>query len=172
MSHVVWASRWSAAYALLVAAGLLALSGCTSDRSIAPPSATPSASPKDPLAYAALIVRETNQVRVAQRLANLVGSECARSAAHQRASNLIGKSDLRHAPLAGVIGDCAPATTAAENLSRAAVSPAASPAAVVEAWMSSPGHRSNLLDPALTKLGVGCVLDGQAMLCSQVFLGP
>jgi uncharacterized protein YkwD len=63
---------------------------------------------------------------------------------------------------------CTPATTAAENLSRAA----ASPAAVIDAWMGSPGHRPNLLDPALTEIGVGCVIDGQAMLCSQVFFGP
>lgn len=161
-------------FALLLAAGLLALSGCTSDPSIALPSPTPSASLSDPVAYAAQIVRETNQVRVAQRLPELGDSECARTAALQRASNLIGASDLTHAPLAGVIKGCAPArpatpaTTAAENLSRAA----ASAVAVVDAWMSSPGHRSNLLDPSLTEIGVGCVLDGQAMLCSQVFLGP
>jgi len=89
-------------------------------------------------------------------------------AALQRASDLVGVAELTHTPLAGVIADCAPATTAAENLSRAA----ASPPAVVDAWMDSPGHRSNLLDPALTEIGVGCVLDADAMLCSQVFLGP
>jgi uncharacterized protein YkwD len=40
----------------------------------------------------------------------------------------------------------------------------------MDAWMGSPGHRSNILDPALSQIGVGCVLDGEAMLCSQVFL--
>jgi len=44
--------------------------------------------------------------------------------------------------------------------------------AVIDAWMHSPGHRSNLLDPTLTEIGVGCVRDGRSMLCSQVFLGP
>ena len=67
-----------------------------------------------------------------------------------------------------MIADCKPATIAAENLSKAA----ASPAAVINAWMHSAGHRSNLLDPTLTQMGVGCVLDGTSMLCSQVFLGP
>ena len=67
-----------------------------------------------------------------------------------------------------MIAACAPSTTAAENLSQAA----ASPAAVINAWMHSPGHRSNLLDPTLTQIGVACVLDGTLMLCSQVFLGP
>jgi uncharacterized protein YkwD len=71
----------------------------------------------------------------------------------QSATDLIGKAELTHARLAGVIVGCPPATTAAENLSRAP----ASPTAVVDAWMGSPGHRSNLLDPALTQIVVGCV---------------
>lgn len=125
-------------------------------------------SPRDPVAYATQIVGETNNVREAQGLPRLAGSKCAQDAALQRAWALIGKSELTHGPLAGVITGCKPATTAAENLSRAA----ASPPAVVDAWMGSPGHRSNLLDPTLTEIGVGCVLDGKAMLCSQVFLGP
>ena len=127
-----------------------------------------SASPGDPTEYAAQIVRGTNDVRDAKGLAALSGSKCAQDAAHKRASDLIGKAELTHAPLGALIAHCAPPTTAAENLSRSA----ASPQAVIDAWMGSPGHRSNLLDPALTEIGVGCVLDGQAMLCSEVFLGP
>lgn len=84
------------------------------------------------------------------------------------ASALIGKTELTHAPLGGVIAACAPVTTAAENLSKAA----ATPAAVIDAWMQSPGHRSNLIDPTLTEISVGSVQDGASMLCSQVFLGP
>jgi Cysteine-rich secretory protein family len=75
---------------------------------------------------------------------------------------------LTHAPLNDVIPGCKPATMAAENLSKAA----ASPAAVIDAWMHSPGHKSNLLDATLTEIGVGCVVDGRSMLCSQVLLGP
>src|SRR5665811_1633304 len=127
-----------------------------------------SLNPRDPLAYAALIVRETNDARVANRLPKLGSSTCAQTAALQRAKDLIGRPKLTHAPLDGVIADCKPATIAAENLSKAA----ASPAAVINAWMHSPGHRSNLLDPTLTQIGVGCVLDSKSMLCSQVFLGP
>jgi len=90
------------------------------------------------------------------------------TAALKRASALIEKPELTHAPLNGVIAGCKPTTIAAENLSKVA----ASPAAVIDAWMHSPGHRSNLLDPMLTEIGVGCVHDGNSMLCSQVFLGP
>jgi len=49
---------------------------------------------------------------------------------------------------------------------------AATPSAALEAWMGSYGHRENLLGEAVTEPGVGCVRDGDAMLCSQVFLGP
>lgn len=148
--------------------GLLALGGCSSAPGIARPSPTSSASPSDPAAYAAQIVQGTNEVRADQGLPALVGSKCAQTAALKRAAALIGIAELTHAPLTGVITDCASGTTAAENLSKAA----ASPEAVIDAWMGSPGHRSNLLDPALTQIGVGCVLDGKPMLCSQVFLGP
>ncbi|MEP6800080.1 MAG: CAP domain-containing protein [Lapillicoccus sp.] len=113
-------------------------------------------------------MRETNRVRDAHGLPQLGGSVCAQEEALQRATHLIGAAALTHAPLAGVMAHCRPDTTAAENLSRAA----ADPVAVVGAWMGSPGHRSNLLDPTLTEIGVGCVRDGSQMLCSQVFLGP
>ncbi|MGV8910684.1 MAG: CAP domain-containing protein [Propionicimonas sp.] len=127
-----------------------------------------SVNPSDPVQYAAQIVRGTNDVRRAKGLPQLGGSVCARDAALKRAKALIGKTELTHTPLNAVIAGCAPATTAAENLSKAA----AGPTAVIDAWMHSPGHRSNLLDPALTEIGVGCVMDGKPMLCSQVFLGP
>ena len=121
-----------------------------------------------PVSYAAQVVRATNAARDAEGLAALRSSACAEAAARERAAGLVGQAPLAHRPLAGVIARCAPAATAAENLSRAA----ASPSAVVDAWLGSPGHRSNLLDPELTDVGVGCVEDDAAMLCSQVFLGP
>jgi uncharacterized protein YkwD len=152
----------------VLGAGLLLLSACASPGGSLPPSPASSTNPREPLQYAAQIVRETNAVRQAQRLPGLLSSPCARQAAISRAAALIGKAELTHAPLAGVIARCAPPTTAAENLSRAA----SSPTIVVAAWMRSPGHRSNLLDPALTEIGVGCLPDGTRMLCSQVFLGP
>jgi uncharacterized protein YkwD len=154
--------------AVTLAAGLLALSSCGIQPGSTRPLPTSSASPSDPVDYADQIVQETNDVRDAHGLTVLDGSQCAQNAALQRASALVGNAELTHAPLAGVIARCKPATTAAENLSRAA----ASPKAVLDAWMGSPGHRSNLLDQGVTEIGVGCVVDGTGMLCSQVFLGP
>jgi hypothetical protein len=86
----------------------------------------------------------------------LSGSVRARDAAGQSASVMTGSAEPNHAPLAGVIAGCAPATTAAENLSRAA----ASPTAVIDMWMHSPCHRSTLFDPPPTEISIGCIVDG------------
>ncbi|MBX9244245.1 CAP domain-containing protein [Actinotalea ferrariae] len=111
----------------------------------------------------------TEAVRQERGAAAPTWSTCAADAALARAEALVGEPELTHAPLDDVIADCG-VTVAAENLSRA---PAGTPADdVVAAWMDSPGHRSNLLDPELTQVGVGCVEDGEALLCAQVFLGP
>lgn len=121
-----------------------------------------------PDAYAAELVALTNEVRAEEGLPELAGSDCAREAGLERAAALVGEEELTHAPLAPVIAACEPLTTAAENL----VNSTASPTEVVEAWLGSPGHRSNIVDPALTEIGIGCVPDGEKLLCSQVFLGP
>ena len=179
MGTILLAPRLAAGLAV----GLAVLSGCSagpttaespsgtdSSASAQPPSgaASHTLSPRDPATYAGELFTRTNAVRADAGLPAVTASSCAQAAAAQRAAALVGAAELTHASLTGVISDCAPSSTAAENLSRAA----AEPADVVAAWMASPGHRSNLLDPDPTELGVGCVLDGGEMLCSQVYLGP
>lgn len=126
----------------------------------------------DAQAYAQQVADETNALRGDHGVPVLEADGCAVEAALARARDLVGAGELEHAALDAVIAACAPpGGSAAENLSRAA----AAPAEVVDAWSRSPGHRANLLDPALTRLGVGCVVDETGtepqMLCSQVFLG-
>ena len=55
--------------------------------------------------------------------------------------------------------------TAAENIARGQ----ATPEAVVKAWMSSAGHRANILNPSFTEIGVGYVADGRYW--TQMFIG-
>ncbi len=43
------------------------------------------------------------------------------------------------------------------------------PAAVVEGWMNSPGHRANILNGAFTQIGVGYVANGSYW--TQMFIG-
>ena len=45
----------------------------------------------------------------------------------------------------------------------------ATPQAVVDGWMNSPGHRANILNASYTKIGVGYVADGHYW--TQMFIG-
>jgi uncharacterized protein YkwD len=151
----------------------LALGGCADGGSVpvepsfqAPETSSGTSLP--PEAYADALVAETNAARVGEGLEPLSPSTCAKTAALDRARDLVGL-ELKHAPLAPVIEACAPMTMAAENL----VDSAAPPDDVVDAWMNSPGHRANIVDPSLTELGISCVeYDVSQRLCSQVFVGP
>jgi uncharacterized protein YkwD len=42
---------------------------------------------------------------------------------------------------------------------------------IVDDWMSSPGHRANLLDPDFTHLGVGVSARQQTIRATQEFVG-
>ncbi|MCU1431275.1 MAG: SCP-like extracellular [Actinotalea sp.] len=143
---------------------MLSLAGCTTAPSdeTAPISA-------DPGATALGLVDGTNTARADEDLPALTTSACATEAALTRATALSGTADLTHAPLDDVLSAC-DVSTAAENLSRAPAG--TSPQDVVTAWMESPGHRSNILDPGLTRVGVACIEDGGSLLCAQIFLGP
>ena len=55
--------------------------------------------------------------------------------------------------------------TAGENIARGQ----ATPAAVVNAWMNSSGHRANILNSSFTHIGVGYVADGKSW--TQMFIG-
>lgn len=161
--------------ALLVTAGVSACDSSASpgpggspSASQAPATRPPGESPED---YAAAIAALTNDARETEGLPPLDDSACAREQALARATELVGADELTHAPLGPVQDACGGALVAGENLSRSAVDPER----VVEAWMGSPGHRANIVDPEYAGLGVACVpvdVDGaQQLLCSQVFLG-
>ncbi|UNX55368.1 CAP domain-containing protein [Georgenia sp. TF02-10] len=114
--------------------------------------------------YAAELFTLTNAARADEGLPALRASACAEEAALDRAAALVGRP-LEHAPLQPVLEACG-VDLAAENL----VDSDAAAADVVEAWMGSPGHRNNIVDPALESLGVGCVPHEGERLCAQIFL--
>jgi uncharacterized protein YkwD len=43
------------------------------------------------------------------------------------------------------------------------------PQSVMQAWMTSPGHRRNILNSRYTQLGVGAVSNGRSIYWTQVF---
>jgi hypothetical protein len=152
---------------LAVLALVLTFGGRSHPDAGASPSLTPwSTAGADPAAYAARVVALTNAERALQGVAALTTSTCATDQAAARAAALAGDKPLEHAPMQPVMTACGVAE-AGENLARGA----ATPDDVVKAWMRSPGHRSNVLDATYDAVGVACRLDGDQMLCSQVFLG-
>ncbi|WP_341359241.1 CAP domain-containing protein [Georgenia sp. M64] len=133
-----------------------------------PASATadsPASATADPAAYAEDLFARTNDERAGLDLEPLEPSECAQQAATQRAEALVGGDELVHAPMQSLLEECG-VDRAAENLVRSD----ATAEEVVAAWMDSPGHRNNIVDPDMTALGIGCVPDGAELLCSQIYL--
>jgi uncharacterized protein YkwD len=43
---------------------------------------------------------------------------------------------------------------------------------IVDGWMTSPSHRSNVLNPAYSRLGVGVSARGEELRATQVFMQP
>ncbi|SDE29165.1 Uncharacterized conserved protein YkwD, contains CAP (CSP/antigen 5/PR1) domain [Blastococcus fimeti] len=73
-------------------------------------------------------------------------------------TNLAGQSPFDRASAAGV-------SARAENIARGQ----SDPAAVMTAWMNSPGHRANILDCSLSRLGVGIADGGGGPWWTQLF---
>ncbi|GIG38787.1 CAP domain-containing protein [Cellulomonas phragmiteti] len=117
--------------------------------------------------YAADLLAAADDARTAAGLPAWEPAPCAQPAAAERAAALVGE-ELVHAALDPVLAACAPLSTVAENLSRAA----AAPPDVVEAWLGSAGHRANIEDPTLTQAATACVLDDGQVLCALVLAGP
>lgn len=118
---------------------------------------------EDPAGLTALesaILEETNRRRGNHGLTPLEPSSCATAFAGEHSAWMAQSDDLAHADLADLQARCG-VPGVAENI--AAMSGSSLDAqSVVQAWMDSPGHRANILDPDLTHLGVGVVHDADS----------
>jgi uncharacterized protein YkwD len=158
--------RRAAARTGVLAAALGALlAGCSGTSSPGPAISATADQAADPAAYAEDLFARTNDERAGLDLEPLEPSECAEQAATQRAEALVDGDELVHAPMQSLLEECG-VDRAAENLVRSD----ATAAEVVAAWMDSPGHRNNIVDPDMSALGIGCVPDGDELLCSQIYL--
>ena len=139
-------------------AALLLVTACHGDES------EPETSrPTSPEAYAAALFEATNEIRAELDLPRLRRSRCLEAEAWPRAEALVGQP-LDHRPLDDVTARCAPRGRVAENL----VETSKPPVAVLDAWMNSPGHRNNLVDPGLNRMGIACV-GKNSIVCVQLF---
>ena len=137
------------------------------------PTSSPEASPEptDTDQYVADLEDGVNAARESSDVEALTHDECAADAARHRAAALVGADELAHAPLDDVLAACE-AERVGENLSRSNHPPSD----IVQAWLDSPGHASNILDDRFDRGAIACVRDTEAarspqLLCSHVFLG-
>lgn len=100
--------------------------------------------------------------RTARGIAPLTHVQDLRAVAQRRAQAMASTGALSHDPPVG--GQVADWSRVSENVGHGP-----DVATVHAALMASSGHRANLLDPAVSQLGVGVVWDGRRMWVSQVF---
>jgi uncharacterized protein YkwD len=114
--------------------------------------------------YAATLVTLTNDQRAAAGLPALTVSECATQQAVARAGVLVAENRFEHDPLGPILTSCR-ARSVGENIALGY----RTPDAMMTGWMSSEGHRANILR-SYTSVGIGCVSGPRGVLCAQVFV--
>jgi uncharacterized protein YkwD len=128
------------------------------------PAAAPAGSDR-----AAQVLALVNQERAAAgcRPVSADGGLAGVAAAHS--ADMRDRGYFDHVNLAGLSpfdrADAAGVSARAENIARGQ----ADPAAVMTSWMNSPGHRANILDCSLTRLGVGIADGGGGPWWTQLF---
>lgn len=115
--------------------------------------------------YETQVVALVNARRKQEGLSALTVTASLRDAAHLRVTELTqnyshtrpdGTSCFTAFPESGASG---------ENIARGQQTPAT----VMESWMGSEAHRANILDPAFTHIGVGCIRQGDTIYWIQCF---
>ena len=103
-------------------------------------------------AYQARVVYWINNQRAAYGRGRLSWGWCPQVFADNWAIHLARTGTFYHQSMYPILR-CQGATVAAENLARGNVGASA----IVAAWMASPGHRANILDGRLNRIGVHAV---------------
>ncbi|MFR4414192.1 MAG: CAP domain-containing protein [Butyricicoccus sp.] len=119
--------------------------------------------------YAAQVVSLVNAERARQGLPALTVSTKVQQAAQTRAGEL--QTSFSHTRPSGA--SCFTALTeAGVSYARAGENIAygqSTPEAVVQSWMSSSGHRANILSSSFTTIGIGCTVVNGTAYWAQLF---
>jgi uncharacterized protein YkwD len=129
-----------------------------------------------------LIVAMTNQVRRARGLAPLIKDTVLTGVARAYSNDMLVRRFFDHTTPDGLSFDQRIVNlyphwirAVGENIWSASGYSAANPETmareIVDDWMSSPGHRENLLDPDYTHVGVGVSARRHTIRATQEFVG-
>lgn len=98
------------------------------------------------------VLVRVNAARGRHDLAPLTVSRClTRRFAQPWAEHMASTETMVHQDLAPMFTRCSGLHTVGENIAAGY----RSAAAVVRAWLNSPGHRANILNPDFTRIGLG-----------------
>jgi uncharacterized protein YkwD len=129
-----------------------------------PPAAVPTGSDR-----AGQVLALVNQERAAAGCRPLAADSRLAAVAAAHSADMRDRGFFDHVNLAGLSpfdrAEEAGVSARAENIARGQ----ADAAAVMNSWMGSPGHRSNILDCGLTRLGVGVADGGGGPWWTQLF---
>ena len=130
----------------------------------APPAAIPAGSDR-----AGQVLVLVNQERAAAGCRPLAADSRLAAVAAAHSADMRDRGFFDHVNLAGLSpfdrAEAAGVSARAENIARGQ----GDAAGVVDSWMDSPGHRSNILDCSLTRLGVGTADGGGGPWWTQLF---
>lgn len=111
-----------------------------------------------------------NRERIAQGLPALQWDEALASAAREHALRMAQRHTLSHQlPGEPPVQDRATRAGARFSLIAENIAVAPSPATIHSAWMQSPHHRENILDPELNVVGIAVVNGGDGLFAVQDF---
>jgi uncharacterized protein YkwD len=144
---------------------LLALSPAVIVTAPAAQASTPSAATV--VSYERRVVVLINIERARYGRANLVHTACPNGYALGWAAYLARTGYFYHRSMMDFLYGCR-AQRVAENIARGNVSADR----IVAAWMASPGHRANILDGRLTRIGMGAVYAGGQWTVDADFSRP
>ena len=116
------------------------------------PSAAAAPSAATVAAYEARVIYRINVIRANYGRGRLAAAACPDVYAERWAYYLARKPAFYHQSMYNILNGCH-ASVAAENLARGYTTADRT----VAAWMASPGHRANVLNSRLTRIGVAAV---------------
>ncbi|HEU5475056.1 MAG TPA: CAP domain-containing protein [Actinophytocola sp.] len=121
----------------------------------------PAEVPPDAAQQVERVIALVNEERAKIGIAPLTVDERLTAAALQHSTDMANREYFDHTSPEGVrfdqrIREAGYLSPGAENIARGQQSAAQ----VMKAWMESPGHAANILNPALTTIGVALVTDG------------
>jgi len=155
--------------------GLIALLSAAAPAHAAPACANASIQPRanDASEMAASIVCLINAARMQAGLAPLQASGILNSTALRHSRNMVADDYFGHDTPSGTTpsqrmhdaGACPLTCAMGENIAWASGT-YATPSAIVSSWLSSPGHRANILDGAFRWEGIGVATGSPAMFAS------